>query len=143
MQVITHLDQANSEDGLDDKLSGKMVQGENIAQTWQFVVSGNAQLGFIARSQLIFSGRENSGSQWDIPTTLYQPVEQMGVALKPSGSETSTQKTISATQNAKDIATAEFMQFLRSDKAKAVIRRYGYNTDDHADKSLTQKASPE
>lgn len=130
-QVIAHLDNLPPQYGVEkraslrQKLSGKIVQGENIAQTWQFVVSGNAELGFIAKSQLIFSGRDNSGSHWEIPNSLYQPIEQMAVVVKSP--DTSKLK-----------AANNFMQFLRSNEAREVIRRYGYNVGDYSAKASTE-----
>jgi molybdate transport system substrate-binding protein len=68
--------------GLDVRLGPKLVQGENIAQAHQFVVSGNAQLGFVALSQVYRDGRLASGSAWFIPDSEYNPIRQDAVILK-------------------------------------------------------------
>lgn len=91
-----------------DVLSGKFVLGENIAQTYQFVATGNADLGFIARSQL-----PETGSYWNIPESLHHPIRQDAVILK------------SARNN--KVAFA-FAKFLKSSSAKDLIRRHGYKT---------------
>lgn len=94
--------------GLYDVLSAKFVRGENIAQTYQFVATGNADLGFIARSQL---PADNTGSVWIIPENLHQPIRQDAVILKSTGDNK---------------AAIAFMRFLSSDRAKDIIRRHGY-----------------
>lgn len=138
MHVIAHIDNlqrqhdTNKQDDTRQKLARKIVQGENIAQTWQFVVSGNAELGFIAQSQLIFSGQEQIGSRWDVPSALYPPIEQMAVTIKPF-SATPTNNNALHTQ--KQMAAEIFMQFLSSNEAKEVIRRYGYSVEDHTVKA--------
>ncbi len=92
-------------------LSPKFVQGENIAQTHQFVASGNAELGFVALSQVMTDGKVNAGSAWVIPQELYQPLRQDAVVLKPG--------------KGKGAAMA-LMDYLKGAKAKAVILSYGY-----------------
>jgi molybdate transport system substrate-binding protein len=90
-------------------LQPRLVLGENIAQTWQFVASGNAELGFVALSQIKTEGGEPPGSFWIVPQTLHAPIRQDAVLLakgKP--------------------AAEQLMKYLISDKAKAIIRRYGY-----------------
>ena len=99
-----------------DSVKAKLVYGENIAQTFQFVVSGNAQLGFIALSQVIQLSRSgrfdfNSGSLWKVPSHLHAPIYQDAIVL----------------QRAKNNPTAKaFVQFLRSKQAETIIRSYGY-----------------
>ena len=68
--------------GLEATLAPKLVQGENIAQAHQFVVSGNAQLGFVALSQVYKDGQLTSGSAWFIPDDAYSPICQDAVLLK-------------------------------------------------------------
>lgn len=92
--------------GLWDALQGRIVQGDNIAQTLQFVQTGNAQLGFIAKSQLPDAGM--GGSHWEVPAGLYNPIVQQGVLLKDSP------------------AAREFMAFLQDTDAQAVITAAGY-----------------
>lgn len=67
--------------GLLDAVSGRFVQGENIAQTHQFVVSGNAELGFVALSQIMQDGRSTGGSTWLVPAAMHAPIRQDAVLL--------------------------------------------------------------
>lgn len=96
--------------GLWDKLQNRVVRGENINQTLQFVISGNAELGFIALSQLKSQSGENPGRHWLVPSELYDPIEQQAVQL--------SDKT----------AVTEFMNFVKSDTARQIISHYGYST---------------
>ncbi len=91
-------------------LQPKFVTGENIAQTYQFVRSGNAALGFVALSQVLKDGRIE-GSAWLVPTQLYQPIRQDAVLLEKG--------------RGKPAADA-FMTYLRGAKAARVIGGYGY-----------------
>ncbi|UYO01402.1 MAG: molybdate ABC transporter substrate-binding protein [Devosia sp.] len=93
--------------GLYDQLAPKLVQGENISQTLQFVESGNAELGFVAASQVL-----GEADQWLVPAELHTPISQGAVLLKAG--ET----------NAAAIA---FLDFLRSAAAVAVIEAAGYS----------------
>ena len=92
-------------------LQPKIVQGENIAQTFQFVATENAQLGFVALSQLIADGRMAQGSAWVVPSSLHAPIQQDALLL------------IKGKDNPAAIA---LMNFLRSARARLVIRSYGY-----------------
>jgi len=65
--------------GVDQRLAGKIVQGSNIAQTFQFIDTGNAELGFVALSQII---ERPGGSRWIVPANLYTPIRQDAVVLK-------------------------------------------------------------
>jgi len=97
--------------GLWKQVQGKLVRGENITQTYQFAASGNAQLGFIALSQITKGGKVSEGSWWIVPSHYYNPIEQSAVMLS----------------NAKDAAAAQaFVAFLKGPQAAAVIRSYGY-----------------
>lgn len=93
-----------------DKLQPKLVFGENISQTQQFIDSGNAELGFIALSQL---PPGNKGSVWRVPDSLYAPIRQQMVILN-------------AAQN--KAAVSQFWQFLQSPAAQNVIRASGYRS---------------
>lgn len=97
--------------GLADALAPKLVTGENIAQTFQFVVTGNAELGFVALSQVAAPGQATSGSYWRIPAALYGEIRQDAVLLKVGE---------------KNPAAAALLTFLKSDAAKALIRAWGY-----------------
>ena len=90
----------------------RLVQGENIAQTFQFVATGNAQLGFVALSQVMVDGKIRSGSAWQVPANLHDPIRQDAVLLNP-GKDSA--------------AAAALLTYLRSDKAKAIIQSYGYS----------------
>jgi molybdate transport system substrate-binding protein len=94
-----------------DAVRAKIVQGENIAQAYQFVVSGNAELGFVALSQVMKDGRIVGGSAWIVPTTLHQSIKQDAVLLD-KGKGKAAAKT--------------WLTYLKSDKAKAIIKSYGY-----------------
>lgn len=67
---------------LADRVQNKFVIGENIAQTYQFVASGNAELGFVAMSQVMQNGKLASGSGWLVPSSLHAPIRQDAVLLK-------------------------------------------------------------
>lgn len=96
--------------GLWDSLQGRMVRGENIGQTYQFVTSSSAELGFIALSQVKRPDEEITGSFWNIPTSLYTPIEQQAVLL--------TDK----------VAAREFINFIQSPESLAIINSFGYST---------------
>ena len=95
--------------GLLNKLAPRMVRGENIAQTFQFVKSANAELGFIALSQVKMPGQQIPGSWWEIPHSLYTPIEQQAVMLKDNK------------------ASRAFLAFMKSTEARQVIQDYGYS----------------
>ncbi len=97
--------------GLLPALRPRFVQGENISQTYQFVATGNAQMGFVALSQVLVDGRIQSGSAWVVPARLHAPIRQDAVLL------------VAGRANP---AAAALAAYLRSDKALAVIRSYGY-----------------
>ena len=94
-----------------DAVQGKFVQGENIAQAHQFVASGNAELGFVALSQVMQDGRIAAGSAWVVPAKLHQPIRQDAVLLKKG--KTSP-------------AAAAWLKYLRGDRAQAIIKSFGY-----------------
>jgi molybdate transport system substrate-binding protein len=93
-------------------LQPKLVQGESIAQAYQFVVSGNAEIGFVALSQVYKDGNIPDGSAWVVPTNLYSQIRQDAVILEKGKGHT---------------AAIELIKYLKSGKAKAVIRSYGYD----------------
>jgi molybdate transport system substrate-binding protein len=94
--------------GVFETLSPKVVRGNTIAQTYQFVETGNAELGFVALSQVIFVP---SGSRWLVPAKLYSEIAQDAVLLKAGAGN--------------DAARA-FLAFLKGPQARAVIEKYGY-----------------
>lgn len=97
--------------GLAERLAPRLVTGESVAQAHQFVASGNAELGFVARSQVALPGRPVTGSMWLVPSSLHQPIRQDAVLLQAGA--------------AKPAARA-LLDYLKSEPAKAVIAAYGY-----------------
>ena len=103
--------EAMSKLGLLVSLQPRFVQGENISQTQQFISTGNAELGFVALSQVYKDGKISSGSAWLVPASLYQPIRQDAVLLAKG----------------KDKAAASaLLAYLKGDKARAVIKGFGY-----------------
>ena len=97
--------------GVAQALQPRIVQGENISQAYQFVLTGNAQMGFVALSQVMADGRIEKGSAWRVPADLHSPIKQDAVVLK-AGQD--------------NPAAGALMAFLRSDGARAIIRAHGY-----------------
>jgi len=104
MEVINKL-------GVQAHVMPKLVQGESIGQTYQFVSTENAQLGFVALSQISLDGRITQGSAWVVPQNLHTPLKQDAVLLN-AGKD--------------NPAAAALLKYLQSDTAKAIITRYGY-----------------
>jgi molybdate transport system substrate-binding protein len=104
MEVISKM-------GVQASVASKLVQGESIGQTYQFVSTENAQLGFVALSQISLEGRITQGSAWVVPQALHTPLKQDAVLLNPG----------------KDNPAAHaLLKYLQADKAKTIIRHYGY-----------------
>ncbi|MBD8563842.1 molybdate ABC transporter substrate-binding protein [Oxalobacteraceae sp. CFBP 8763] len=97
--------------GLTARLQPRLVQGENIAQAFQFASTGNAELGFVAQAQVWRDGKFTAGSGWIVPATMHAPIRQDAALL---------------TRGAKNPAAQALLDYLRTDKAKALIRAYGY-----------------
>lgn len=93
-----------------DTLRSKIVQGNSIAQAFQFIDTDNAEIGFIAQSQII---DRKDGMSWLIPQNLYTQISQDAILLKSAE---------------KNIAAQEFLIFLRGETAKDIIRKYGYGS---------------
>ncbi|MFK5893956.1 MAG: molybdate ABC transporter substrate-binding protein [Pseudomonadota bacterium] len=98
------------ERGLWDSLRLRMVRGENIGQTFNFVKSGNVDLGFVAYSQVKRPNQPITGSFWQVPETLYSPIEQQVILLKDN-------KTARA-----------LLSFVKSKRSLEIIRGFGYGT---------------
>ena len=94
-----------------DAVQPKFVQAENIAQAYQFIATGNAELGFVALSQVFKDGRIAEGSAWIVPASLHQPIRQDAVLLG---------------QGKGKPAAEAWLKYLKGDKAKAVIKSFGY-----------------
>jgi molybdate transport system substrate-binding protein len=98
--------------GVFDPLQPKFITGENLLQTYQYISSGNALLGFIALSQVMKDGKITTGSAWVIPAHLHQPIKQDAVLL----------------ENGKGKPAAKaLMNYLKGDQAGIIIRSYGYD----------------
>jgi molybdate transport system substrate-binding protein len=94
--------------GVYDALAPRIVKGSSITQAYQYVATGNAELGFVALSQVI---DEPGGSRWVVPAADHAPIEQQAVLLKTGE---------------KNPAARAFVTFLKSPAAIAIIKRYGY-----------------
>ncbi|WP_417695153.1 molybdate ABC transporter substrate-binding protein [Pseudomonas sp.] len=97
--------------GLSGQVKGKLVEGQNITQAYQFVSTGNAELGFVALSQVYKDGKVSSGSAWIVPAELHDPIKQDAVILS---------------KGRNNAAASAFMDYLRGPKATAIIQAYGY-----------------
>jgi len=93
-----------------EQLKNRIVVGESINQAYQFAASGNAELGFVALSQVF---KDKKGSKWLVPQTHYKPITQDAVLLKPG---------------ANDPAAQAFLAYLKTPAALKIIRSYGYAT---------------
>ncbi|MEY3468945.1 MAG: hypothetical protein RL203_1039, partial [Pseudomonadota bacterium] len=94
------------------KVRPKLVQGDSIGQAFQFVMTENAELGFVALSQISIDGRITQGSAWVVPQNLYTPLKQDAVLL-PVGKD--------------NLAALALMKYMRTDRAQTIIRIYGYS----------------
>lgn len=90
----------------------KFVQAENIAQAHQFIATGNAELGFIALSQVMQDGRLAAGSAWVVPAGLHRPIRQDAVLLDRGRDKA---------------AAAALLKYLKGNNARAVIKSFGYD----------------
>jgi len=104
MQVMSKL-------GVAESIKPLLVQGENISQTHQFISTGAAELGFVAYSQVIKNGAIGSGSGWLVPANLYDPIRQDAVILAKGKDKP---------------AAIALMNYLKGEKAQAVIKSFGY-----------------
>lgn len=98
--------------GLEAKLRPRLVQAESIAQAYQFVLTGNAELGFVALSQLVQAGQPAQGSMWRVPAALHPAIHQDAVLLKPGQGQA---------------AALALLAFLQSPAARALIQSHGYD----------------
>jgi len=97
---------------LGETLHGKIVMGENLGQTMGFIESGNAELGFVALSQIVDPKLKAKGSRWDVPAHLHEPITQ-DVILLLKGKDNPAAKSL--------------LEFMRGPQAKTAIERYGYS----------------
>ena len=96
---------------LTDATKAKIVEGQNITQAYQFVSTGNAELGFVALSQIYKDSKVSSGSAWIVPATLHDPIKQDAVILN---------------KGQDSVAAKALVDYLKGPKAAAVIKSYGY-----------------
>lgn len=97
--------------GLTDQVKGKLVEGQNITQAYQFVSTGNAELGFVALSQIYKDGKVTGGSAWIVPADMHDPIKQDAVILD-KGKDNPAAKAL--------------VDYLKGPKAATVIKSYGY-----------------
>ena len=95
--------------GLWEQMQPRLVRGENINQAFQFVASGNAELGFVAKSQLKNSRGMDAGSYWEVPAEFHAPIEQQAVLLSDS------------------VIARAFMDYVKSAAGRDLISQYGYD----------------
>ncbi len=97
--------------GLLDAVTPRLVTGESIGQAYQFVATGNAELGFVALSQVSVPGRPQAGSLWRVPQTLHREIRQDAVLLKNGQGNP---------------AARALLDFLKTDAARQTMRDFGY-----------------
>jgi len=97
--------------GLSETLKGKLVEGQSIAKALHFVASGNAELGFVALSQVYRDGKLTRGSAWMVPANLHDPIRQDAVMLR---------------RGANNPAAAALVEYLQGAEAARVIESFGY-----------------
>lgn len=97
--------------GVWEKLQARVVMGENLGQTMGFIESGNAELGFVALSQVMDPKLQAKGARWDVPIHLHESIKQDMVLL---------------TKGKDNQAAKSLMEFMGSPPAKAIIEQYGY-----------------
>ena len=100
--------------GLWNHIKGRIVQGENIGQAFHFVYSQNAQLGFVALSQVLGPKINGAGSRWDVPENLHEPLRQQAILL------------ITGQQNK---AATAFLDYVKGPKARTIIEQFGYGLE--------------
>jgi len=100
--------------GLWPALRDRIVQGENIGQTFAMVATGNAELGFVALSYVTSPRNEAAGSRWEVPAALYTPIRQDAILLARA---------------ADNAAARDFVAFLQEPETRGIIERFGYDTE--------------
>jgi len=97
--------------GMLDRVKNKLVLGENISQTAQFVETGNADIGIIAESLALSPTMKSEGRLFAVPVEWYSPIEQAAIVLKASGKKSQAK---------------QFLDYLKTPKAQAIFRKYGF-----------------
>jgi molybdate transport system substrate-binding protein len=103
--------QAMQKLGVWESMQPRIVLGENLGQTMGFIESGNAELGFLALSQVMDPKIKGKGGRWDVPVNLHEPIQQ-DVVLLTKGKDNPAAKSL--------------MEFMGGLQAMAIIERYGY-----------------
>ena len=98
--------------GLWDRIQARLVRGENVGQTFHFVYSKNAQLGFVALSQVL--AVNGAGSRWDVPAHLHAPLRQQVVLLR---------------HGQRNEAARAFLNYVRETPSRNIIERFGYGLE--------------
>jgi len=101
--------------GLWDRVEDNLVFGQNIAQTLQFVVTGNASFGLISAAQASSGDLPEPSCRWPVPDSMHAAIEQQAILL---------------TSGAQNDAAKAYLEFLRSEQGKEIIRAYGYGVPD-------------
>ena len=104
--------------GIWDELEPRLVMGQTVGQTWQFVATGNAQMGFVARSQLsqLLAAENPAGKWWVIDADLHDPIEQQAVLMRSAS---------------KNDAARLLLEFVRGPQARLIIETYGYTVPEN------------
>lgn len=97
--------------GLTEAVKARLVEGQSITQAYQFVATGNAELGFVALSQIYQDGKLKEGSAWIVPAELYEPIRQDAVLLAPGQDQP---------------AAKALLAYFKGPQAAAVLKAYGY-----------------
>ncbi|KPG95947.1 molybdate ABC transporter substrate-binding protein [Pseudomonas sp. RIT-PI-q] len=97
--------------GLTDNVKDKIVEGQNITQAYQFVSPGNAELGFVALSQIYKYGKVTSGSAWIVPAEMHEPIKQDAVILN---------------REKNNVVAKALVAYLKGPTSAPFIRSYGY-----------------
>ncbi|MCF8719646.1 molybdate ABC transporter substrate-binding protein [Nitrospina gracilis] len=100
--------------GLWETLQGRIVRGENVGQAFQFAASGNAEVGFVALSQVLALPPARQGSHWEVPGSYHDPIEQDAVLLQKGNG---------------NAAAKALLEFLKTPEVREQIRSSGYETD--------------
>lgn len=101
--------------GIWEALQSKIIRGENVSQTYQFAMTNNAQIGFVAKSQILDDSVIDKGSYWEVPADLYAPIRQQAVILLSSQHQTTA---------------SDFAEFIKSDSVTQLLsKKFGYGVE--------------
>lgn len=97
-----------------DSLENRIVMGENVGQAHALVATGNAKLGLVSRSSVVSPRNSSPGSRWDVPASLHEPIQQELVLLM---------------RGADNLAATDFLDFLQTERARAIVTSFGYEAE--------------